>query len=59
MEKQNLLIAALIHLVKFQSTHCATARERVLMMFDALSELKETSPDLEDLYLQANKLLVN
>ncbi len=59
MEKQNLLMAALIHLVKFQSTHCATAKERALMMFEALSELKETSPELEDLCLQANELLVN
>ena len=59
MEKQNLLMAALIHLVKFQSTHCATARERALMMFQALSELKESNHELEELCLQANELLTN
>jgi hypothetical protein len=59
MEKQNLLMAALIHLVKFQSTHCTTARERALMMFEALSELKETNRELEDLCLQANELLAS
>lgn len=59
MEKQNLLMAALIHLVKFQSTHCATARERALMMFEELSDLNEGNPEIDDLYMQANALLVN
>jgi predicted transcriptional regulator len=59
MEKQNLLMAALIHLIKFQSTHCATARERALMMFDALAQLNESNAEIDDLCLQANALLSN
>lgn len=59
MEKQNLLIAALIHLMKFQSTHCETARKRALMMFEALSQLNEGDRELDELYLQANDLLIH
>ena len=59
MEKQNLLMAALIHLIKFQSTHCDTARERALMMFDALAQISESTKDLDDLCFQANELLTN
>jgi hypothetical protein len=59
MEKQNLLMAALIHLIKFQSTHCDTARERALMMFDALAQISEGTKDLDDLCFQANELLAN
>jgi hypothetical protein len=59
MEKQNLLMAALIHLIKFQSTHCDTARERALMMFDALAQISESTKDLDDLCFQANELLAN
>ena len=59
MEKQNLLMAALIHLVKFQSTHCDTARERALMIFDALAQITESTKDLDDLCFQANELLAN
>jgi hypothetical protein len=59
MEKQNLLMAALIHLIKFQSTHCATARERALMMFEALAQLSESTEDLDELCFQANNLLAN
>jgi hypothetical protein len=59
MEKQNLLIAALIHLMKFQSTHCETARKRALMMFEALSQLNEGDRELDELYLQANELLIH
>ncbi|WP_216226026.1 hypothetical protein [Polynucleobacter sp. MG-27-Goln-C1] len=59
MEKQNLLMAALIHLIKFQSTHCATARERALMMFEALAQISESTEDLDDLCFEANALLAN
>lgn len=59
MEKQNLLMAALIHLIQFQSTHCATARERALMMFDALSQLNESNAELDNLCLEANALLTS
>ena len=59
MEKQNLLMAAHIHLVQFQSTHCATARERALMMFDALSQLNESNAELDNLCLEANALLTS
>ncbi len=57
MATQNLLLAALIHLVRFQSTQCATARERALMMFDALSELKDGNAEIEELCIQAKELL--
>jgi hypothetical protein len=57
MATQNLLLAALIHLVRFQSTHCTTARERALMMFDALSELKDGNAEIEELCIQAKELL--
>jgi len=59
MEKQNLLIAALIHLIKFQSTQCATARERALMMFEALAQLNESNQELDELCSQANALLTH
>ncbi|WP_216136253.1 hypothetical protein [Polynucleobacter sp. es-MAR-4] len=52
-------MAALIHLVQFQSTHCATARERALMMFDALSQLNESNAELDNLCLEANALLTS
>lgn len=57
MEKQNLLVAALIHLVQFQTTHCNTARERALMILEALSQLNENNQELDDLCIQANALL--
>jgi hypothetical protein len=57
METQNLLMAALIHLIQFQSSHCVIARERALMMFEALSDLQDSNSDIEDLYLQATVLL--
>ena len=44
MEIQNLLVAALTHLVKFQSTQCQTAKERALMMFEKLSTLEDINP---------------
>lgn len=59
MEKQNLLVAALIHLVQFQSTHCNTARERALMVLEALSQLNENNQELDELCFQANVLLKN
>lgn len=59
MEKQNLLMAALIHLIHFQSTHCTTARGRALMMFDALSQLNESNSELDDLCIKANALLAS
>ncbi|MBU3612900.1 hypothetical protein ICN14_08375 [Polynucleobacter sp. MG-27-Goln-C1] len=52
-------MAALIHLIKFQSTHCATARERALMMFEALAQISESTEDLDDLCFEANALLAN
>ena len=52
-------MAALIHLIKFQSTHCVTARERALMMFEALAELNESNQELDELCSQANALLAH
>ena len=57
METQNLLMAALIHLIQFQSSHCITARERPLMMFKALSDPQDSNSEIEALCLQANELL--
>jgi hypothetical protein len=59
METQNLLIAALTYLVRFQTTQCATAKERALMMFETLAELKGCSPELQSLCNEANGLLIN
>jgi hypothetical protein len=59
MQTQNLLTAALIHLIQFQSSHCNTARERALMMFDALSNLQDGNSEIEALCLQANELLTD
>ena len=59
MEKQNLLMAALIHLIEFQSTHCTAARARALMMFEALDQLSESNQELDELCFQANALLAN
>ena len=58
MEMQNLLTAALIHLVKFESTHCATARQRALLVFETLLECNDNNPEIEALCQQAQDLLV-
>ena len=57
MEIQNLLVAALTHLVKFQATQCQTAKERALMMFETLSNLKDINADIQALCNEANELL--
>jgi len=57
MEIQNLLVAALTHLVKFQSTQCPTARERALLMFETLAEQKGLVEDIQELCYEANVLL--
>jgi hypothetical protein len=57
MEIQNLLVAALTHLVKFQATQCQTAKQRALMMFEKLSTLKDINPEIQALCNEANELL--
>ena len=57
MEIQNLLVAALSHLVKFQSTQCHTARQRAVMMFEKLSALQDVNPEIQALCNEANELL--
>jgi hypothetical protein len=57
MEIQNLLVAALTHLVKFQSTQCQTAKERALMMFEKLSTLEDINLEIQMLCNEANDLL--
>ena len=57
MEIQNLLVAALTHLVKFQATQCQTAKQRALMMFDKLSTLQDINTEIQVLCNEANELL--
>ncbi len=57
MEIQNLLIGAMTYLLKFQTTQCPTARERALMMFDALSNSKSSSQEIQTLCYEANEFL--
>jgi hypothetical protein len=57
METQNLLVAALTHLVKFQSTQCPTARGRALLMFETLAEQQGLNVDIQELCYEANELL--
>ncbi len=57
MEIQNLLVAALTHLVKFQSTQCPTARRRALMMFETLAEKQGIDRNIQMLCYEANELL--
>ena len=57
MEIQNLLVAALTHLVKFQATQCQTAKQRALMMFEKLSTLQDVNPEIQTLCNEANELL--
>lgn len=59
MEIQNLLVAALTHLLKFQSTQCPSARERALMMFEALSNQQGIDTNLRELCYEANELLTS
>ena len=59
MEIQNLLVAALTHLVKFQSTQCQAAKERALMMFETLSNRQDINPDIQALCNTATELLAN
>ena len=58
MEIQNLLVAALTHLVKFHSTQCPTARGRALMMFETLAERQGINPEIQALCNEANDLLI-
>ena len=55
---QNLLVAALTHMMRFQTTNCPIARQRAMMMFDALAELKESDPEIQELCSEANALLL-
>lgn len=57
MEIQNLLVAALTHLVRFQATQCQTAKRRALMMFEKLSTLQDVNPEIQTLCNEANELL--
>ena len=57
MEIQNLLVAALTHMVKFQATQCQTARQRAMMMFEKLSTLEDINPEIQALCNEANELL--
>ncbi|QWD62564.1 hypothetical protein [Polynucleobacter sp. MWH-UH25E] len=57
MEIQNLLIGAMTYLLKFQTTQCPTARERALMMFDALSNSKSSNQEIQTLCYEANEFL--
>ena len=57
MEIQNLLVAALTHLVRFQTTQCQTAKQRALMMFEKLSTLQDINPEIQELCNEANELL--
>ena len=57
MEIQNLLVAALTHLVKFQATQCPTARGRALLMFETLADKKGIDADIQKLCYEANELL--
>jgi predicted transcriptional regulator len=57
MEIQNLLIGAMTYLLKFQATQCPTARERALMIFDALSNLKSSNKEIQTLCYEANEFL--
>ena len=57
MEIQNLLIGAMTYLLKFQTTQCPTARERALMMFDALSNSKPSNKEIQTLCYEANEFL--
>jgi hypothetical protein len=57
MEIQNLLVAALTHLVKFQATQCQTARQRAVMMFEKLSTLQDINPEIQALCNEAHELL--
>jgi hypothetical protein len=57
MEIQNLLVAALTHLVKFQSTQCPTARGRALLMFETLADKQGIDTSIQELCNEANELL--
>ena len=58
IQMQNLLVAALTHMMRFQTTNCPIARQRAMMMFDALAELKESDPEIQELCSEANALLL-
>jgi len=57
MEIQNLLVGALSYLVKFQATQCPAARDRALMIFDALAEKQDLGIEIQALCFEANELL--
>ena len=57
MEIQNLLVAALTHMLKFQTTQCPTARGRALLMFETLANKQGIDTDIQELCYEANELL--
>jgi predicted transcriptional regulator len=57
MEIQNLLVGAMTYLLKFHTTQCPAARERALMMFDALSHSKSSNKEIQTLCYEANEFL--
>lgn len=57
MEIQNLLIGATTYLLKFQATQCPSARERALMMFEALANLTTSSQEIQALCYEAHEFL--
>ena len=59
MEIQNLLIGAITYLLKFQTTQCPTARQRALIIFEALSNSKSSNKEIQTLCNQANAFLTN
>jgi hypothetical protein len=59
MEIQNLLVGAVTHLIQFQSTKCPKARERALMMFETLANLKNSNTEIQTLCHEATELLAN
>lgn len=57
MEIQNLLIGATTYLLKFQVTQCPSARERALMMFEVLANLKTSNQEIQALCYEAHEFL--
>jgi hypothetical protein len=57
METQNLLVGALSYWIQFQTTQCATAKGRAIMMFETLANQQGVDTSIQALCHEANELL--
>jgi hypothetical protein len=49
MHTENALVSALTYLLKYQESRCNMAGERAVMMLEAITEIPDIAPELQEL----------